>query len=67
MVDQKVIDDVTEAAQSVEKVKSLLNALYYNADFATFSTRPVISMLVTACDYLAANLKILANKYTQKV
>lgn len=65
-MDQKVIDDVSEAAESVEKVKSLLNALYYNAEFATFSTRPVISMLVTACSYLTANLKILANKYRQK-
>ena len=65
-MDQKVIDDVSEAADSVEKVKTLLNALYYNVDFGTFSTRPVISMLITACDYLASNLKILAEKYRSK-
>ena len=65
-MDQKVIDDLKLSQANIESLKSLLDRLYYHSEFGTVRTRPVISMLITACDYLTSNLGILAEQYRLK-
>jgi hypothetical protein len=65
-MDEKIITDLEEDISSVVKVKAHLNLLYYNPDFGTFFTRPVLSMLSAGCDYLSTNLNILKEKYRVK-
>jgi hypothetical protein len=63
MVDEKLERDVLSSIQDLNRLKDLLDRLYYHPDFGTFATRPIISMLVSACDYLASNLDVLLGKY----
>jgi len=63
MVDEKLERDVLSSIQDLNRLKDLLDRLYYHPDFGTFTTRPIISMLVSACDYLQSNLDVLLGKY----
>ena len=65
-MDDKIITDLIEAREKVESVKTLLDRLYYHPEFSTVMNRPVISMLITACTYLADNLTALSQKYLLK-
>ena len=62
-MDQKIIDDLQDGQSKVDAVKSLLNKLYYDQEFSTLFTRPVLSMMIAGCDYLITNLGLLAEKY----
>jgi len=63
MIDEKVISDLKDSSNAVLKVKDLLNTLYYDKEFSTVFNRPVLSMLMIACDYLSNNLNELSTKY----
>jgi len=63
MIDEKVVSDLKDSSDSILQVKTLLNQLYYNNEFSTVFNRPVLSMLMIACDYLSSNLNELSTKY----
>jgi len=63
MIDEKLEQDVMSSVQDILRLKNLLDRLYYHPEFGTFSTRPVISMLISACNYLSSNLEVLLGKY----
>jgi hypothetical protein len=66
MVDEKLERDVVSSVQDLNRLKDLLDRLYYHPDFGTFTTRPIISMLVSACNYLSSNLEVLLSKYRSR-
>jgi len=65
-MDDQLLTDLAEAKDKVDSVKALLERVYYHPEFSTVMNRPVISMLITACVYLADNLTALAQKFRLK-
>uniref|UniRef100_A0A6H1ZMG2 Uncharacterized protein n=1 Tax=viral metagenome TaxID=1070528 RepID=A0A6H1ZMG2_9ZZZZ len=66
-MEQKVLDDLQEAADKVKSVGDLLNRLYYSSDLSTIFIRPLLSMLIAATVYLADNLLSLKEKYARGI
>jgi len=66
MVDEKVLADLDQAKNKIGDVKELLNRLYYHPEFGKVFDRPVISILLSACDYLVVNLDHLKTRYAQR-
>lgn len=62
-MDQKIIDDLDANVSKVNDVKAFLDRLYYDQEFSTVFNRPVLSMLISACDYLSSNIALLKTKY----
>jgi len=65
-MDDQLITDLTEAREKVDSVRALLERVYYHPEFSSVMNRPVISMLITACIYLADNLDALKQKFILK-
>jgi len=63
VIDDKLISDFNKHVKELEGVKAWLNDLYYHPEFSSLFNRPVISMLITAADYLTQNLITLRQKY----
>lgn len=61
--DPKIVEDILTHVEAINDVKAWLDKVYYIDEFSTMFTKPVIKMLITACDYLAQNLEILSAKY----
>lgn len=61
-VDEKVINDIEEAVKKITNVKELLNRIYYHPEFGNIFNKPVLSLLITACDYLNSNLDVIRVK-----
>lgn len=57
MADDKLVRDLEDNIDRVEKVKGFLDKLYYDREFSTLFNRPSISMLVTGCEFLINNLE----------
>lgn len=65
-IDVKIVEDIKGHVESIEAAKAWLEKIYYIPEFTTMFTKPVISMLITACDYLSQNLDILRQKYIDR-
>ena len=63
VLDDKLLSDFEKHTKELEDIKSWLNDLYYHPEFSSLFNRPVISMLITAADYLRQNLITLRQKY----
>jgi hypothetical protein len=62
-IDEKIVKDFDTHTSDVDRLHNWLNQLYYDPEFSTLFNRPILSMLMTGCDYLSENLKLLRNKY----
>lgn len=62
MTDQKILDDLAAAEKDIRRIESLLNSIYYHSQLSTFSTRPMIGVMVSGCRFVADNLVVLAEK-----
>lgn len=65
-MDDKIIDDFNTNIKRIESVNEWLDRLYYNPEYATFFIKPVLTILVSACQYLSSNLIILRDKYIDR-
>lgn len=63
ILDDKLLSDFRKHTEQLQGTKTWLNDLYYHPEFSSLFNRPVISMLITACDYLRENLITLRQKY----
>jgi hypothetical protein len=59
--------DFTAHLNNLQALKVFLEKLYYDAEFSTFFSRPLISMLMVAVDYLEVNLVAQRNRWRVKV
>jgi hypothetical protein len=62
-MDDKLVEDLKRMIDEEQSHVDLLEKLYYHPDFGTFSTRPIISMVITGCKYIRDNLTVLRDKY----
>lgn len=66
MEPDKLMKDVDAHVQRLWELKTFLDKLYYNPEFSTVFTKPVVSFLDQACDFLIDTLNALSNKYANK-
>ena len=63
MIDFSTLNDqFLENIKHIEETADFLEDLYKDPKIATPFNKPVISVLITACDYLSTNLDILNRK-----
>ncbi len=67
MIDKKLVNDLEDWVDKVAELKAFLNTLYYNQEISVVLGRPIISFLITGCDFLRVNLESLASKWTAHV
>ena len=65
-MDEQIVKDFDANMARTTEVKDFLKKLYYDPEFSTLFNRPVLSMLITAAEYLRANLNVLKVKYLAK-
>ncbi|GAG77220.1 unnamed protein product [marine sediment metagenome] len=63
---EEVVRDFDANMVKAEEIKVFLRRLYYDPEFSTLFNRPVLTMLITATDYLHSNLNVLKVKYLSK-
>jgi len=61
--DEKILQDFDIYLKQLDQIHNWLNLLYYDTVFSTLFNRPVLSMLMTGCDYLTENIRLLRIKY----
>ena len=61
--DEKILADFDKHHKATEDLSTWLDKLYYDPEFSTLFNRPVLSMMITGCDYLTENLEALKRKY----
>lgn len=66
MPEDVLIQDFNTQLEHLASLKAWLQTLYYHAEFGKFYTRPVISLLVTAVDYLIENLTQMRSRWLMK-
>lgn len=66
MPDDVLTKDFTTHLERLASLKAWLQTLYYHAEFGKFYTRPVISLLVTAADFLIENLTTMRARWLMK-
>jgi len=66
MSEEVVIEDFTTHIDHVQALRDWLQKLYYTEEFGVFFQRPIISLLITGCDYLTENLKTMRNRWRMK-
>ncbi|NVM22325.1 MAG: hypothetical protein HWN68_11165 [Desulfobacterales bacterium] len=62
-VDDQILKDFDKHITRVEELSTWLDKLYYDPEFSTIFNRPVLSTLITGCDFLTENLETLKKKY----
>ena len=62
-VDEKLLKDFDRYAAMIDSLAEWIDRIYYDPDVGTFSNKPKISYLTTACDFLTENLKSLKAEY----
>jgi len=62
-IDEKVLKDFDRYHDMVDKLAEWVDRIYYDPGFATFSNKPKISYIITACDFIRENLKLLKAEY----
>jgi hypothetical protein len=65
-MDEKVIEDTKDMISKAGQIAAKLELLYYNPEFGTLRTRPIISMMITGAKYLSDNLIVLLKLYQGK-
>lgn len=60
------VKEISSMIERVEAVKTDLGALQTDPDFVSFSNRPIITMLMTGCDFLTRNFSELKKSYRQR-
>lgn len=54
--------DLLKGIDDIDVLKDVLNAIYNDAVQGTVTNKPVIQMLIHACDYLQSNVRILKDR-----
>lgn len=54
--------ELLKSLDDIENINRLLNDIYADPKQSTPANKPVIQMLVHACDYLSSNLTILKDR-----
>ena len=62
-MDEKLIQDLDGHIENVKALKAWLDTVYYNEAFVNFMTKPVITILGSACIHIIDNLKVLRKKH----
>jgi len=63
MSDAKLIEDLEEHITNLTRLLNYLKILYYREEFTTIANRPVVSMLITAGEFLITNLELQLQSY----
>ena len=63
MPEPKILEEFQTSLDNLNSVKDFLNNLYFSDALADFFQRPVLSLLITGCEYLIVNLRIMRKKY----
>lgn len=66
MPEDKLLKDIDIYLDDLHLLKVFLDKVYYNPEFSTVFTKPMVSFLDQACDFIIDNLTKLANKYQEK-
>ena len=61
--DEKILKDFDTYTKRMEDQKEWLNKLYYDPEFSTLFNRPMLSMLLTGCDFFIENFAEMKRKY----
>lgn len=64
--DEKILTDFDKHHKAVEDLRDWFDKLYYDPVFSTLFNRPVLSLMMTGCDYLIENLEGLKRKYVTR-
>jgi len=62
-IDEKMLADFNLNIKHIIEVKTWLDKLYFDPEFATIFTRPVLSIMITGCSFLIENLSRLKLTY----
>lgn len=54
--------ELLKGIDDLESLKDTLNDIYIDAKQGTVTNKPVIQMLMHACDYLESNVRILKDR-----
>lgn len=65
-MDDQLVKDFDKYVRQIDDIRSWLEKLYYDSEFASIFNRPVLSMLMTGCEYLSSNLNQLKIRYLTK-
>lgn len=62
-VDEKMISDFDRHIKNVSNLKEWFDQLYFDPEFSTIFTRPILSIMITGCTFLIENLGKLKITY----
>jgi len=62
-VDEKMIADFDRHIKNVTELKEWFDKLYFDPEFSTIFTRPILSIMITGCSFLIENLNRLKTTY----
>lgn len=65
-MEDQIVKDFDASMERANEIKDFLKKLYYDPEFSTLFNRPVLTMLITAAEYLNSNLLVLKIKYLSK-
>jgi hypothetical protein len=63
MPEDKLHTDFNTHLKAIQDTKDWLGTLYYHPEFGQFFQRPVVSLLITACEYLLVNLREMSERW----
>lgn len=66
MIDDKIIKDIETIQGYMRETKRFLDKIYYNPEFSTMFTKPMVSFLDHAVDFISDNLTKLKVRYIEK-
>ncbi|GAI97983.1 unnamed protein product [marine sediment metagenome] len=65
-IDEKIIDDIKEHTDNVQALQDWLDKLYFDTQLSTVFNRPILSILITGCRFMIANLAAMKTTYLTK-
>lgn len=65
-IDEKIIDDIKEHSDNMQGLLDWLDKLYFDTRLSEVFNRPALSILITACRFMIANLNGMKTTYMTK-
>lgn len=60
---EKIIKDIDAGIENLRAVKTLIDKIYYDAEYHAFFHRPILSTLDTAIDFLITNFELMKRRF----
>lgn len=65
-IDEKILDDIKEHQDNIQSVLDWLDKVYFDVHLSTIFNRATLSILITGCRFLIANLEGMSKTYQIK-